>query len=145
MTNFSAIKCELSSSNPTAELETEVWLDNTKIFDGRIVEPRHIEYRFDDNIECEHELKFVLKNKTDQHTKVDDTGNIVSDSLIQIRNLSFDDIELGYIFNQLSQYQHNNNGNSDWVVEKCYGDIGCNGTVSFKFSTPVYLWLLENL
>ena len=145
MTNFATIKCDLSCTNPASALETEVWLDDTKIFDGQIVEPRHIEYRFNDDIECEHELKFVLKNKTDQHTTVDDAGNIVSDSLIQINNLRFDDIELGYIFTQLNQYQHNNNGNTDWVVEKCYGDLGCNGTVSLKFTTPIYLWLLENM
>lgn len=145
MTNFATIKCELSCTNPAFALETEVWLDDSKIFDGRIIEPRHIEYRIDDDIECEHELKFVLKNKTDQHTTVDDAGNIVSDSLIQIRNLRFDDIELGYIFTQLNQYRHNNNGNTDWVVEKCYGDLGCNGTVSLKFFAPVYLWLLENM
>ena len=145
MTNFATIKCELSSTNPAAELETEVWLGDTKIFDGRIIEPRHIEYRFNDDEDRVHELKFVLKNKNDSHTVLDHAGNIVKDSTIKIENLKFDDIELGHLFYQLANYHHNRNGHGEWANTKFFGEMGCNGTVTFKFTTPVYLWLLENM
>ena len=145
MTNLSIIKCKLSSSNPLTNMASETWLDDIKIFDGSLAEPRYIEYRFDDGIEGDHELKFILKNKSDIDTKIDDAGNILEDSLLNIENLTFDGIELGQIFYQLAEYHHNNNGHSDLVTEKFFGSMGCNGVVSLKFTTPVYLWLLENM
>ena len=81
MENLAKIQCDLIPSNPGAELGLEIWFDADKIFDSVITDSRHFEYRIDDDIDSEHELKFVLKNKTDQHTIIDDAGNIVNDSV----------------------------------------------------------------
>ena len=59
--------------------------------------------------------------------------------------LAFDEIELKQIFIDHAVYTHNFNGTQTEIQDKFYGEMGCNGTVSFKFTTPVYLWLLENL
>ena len=145
MENLAKIQCDLIPSNPGAELGLEIWFDADKIFDSVITDSRHFEYRIDDDIDSEHELKFVLKNKTDQHTIIDDAGNIVNDSTIQIENLKFEDIELGHMFNELSQYTHDNNGHGETITQQFFGTMGCNGTVSLKFATPIYLWMLENM
>lgn len=145
MEHLTKIQFDISSDNPGAALEVEVWIDQNKILDAQIVESRHVEYRLDDNIDGDHELRFVLKNKTDKDTVVDENGKIVKDSLIKIENLFFDDIDISEAFIQLSEYRHNNNGHSDVVVERLLGGMGCNGTVTLKFTTPIYLWLLENL
>ena len=42
-------------------------------------------------------------------------------------------------------YRHDYNGTTDPFDDEFYGEMGCNGTVSLKFTTPIYLWLLENL
>jgi hypothetical protein len=31
------------------------------------------------------------------------------------------------------------------IKDKFYGSMGCNGTITFEFNTPFYLWLLENM
>lgn len=139
------IQCDIEPTDATAGLALEIWVDTDKIFDQEISQALHFEHNIDDDVERDRELKFVLKNKTDLHTKIDDAGNIISDAMIEIKNLKFDDIELGYVFYTLAQYHHNQNGHSDWVNEKFYGHMGCNGTVSLKFANPVYLWLLENI
>ena len=37
------------------------------------------------------------------------------------------------------------NGTQPEIADNFFGIAGCNGTISFRFSTPIYLWLLENM
>ena len=145
MENLAKIQCDLVPSNPSPDLGFEIWIDANKVFDSSLLELTHFEYEIIDDLECEHDLKFVLKNKTDQHTVVDDVGNIVEDSTVQIKNLKFDDIDLGYMLTELSEYVHDYNGHGELFTDQFFGTMGCNGTVSLKFSTPIYLWMLENM
>ena len=140
------ISFELDTTNPTAELGFEFWIDDTLVSDiNHVKGPSHLEYRIPDD-ELEHQLKLVLKNKTWDHTKVDESGNIIEDACLSVTNIKFDDIELGQIFSELSEYHHQNNDPSgEKVVAKFYKDLGCNGYVVLNFSTPIYLWLLESM
>jgi hypothetical protein len=45
----------------------------------------------------------------------------------------------------VAKYQHDFNGTGKLTTQNFYGELGCNGTVSLKFSTPIYIWLLENM
>jgi len=145
MTNTTAISCTLDTTNPTAALGFEAWLDDQKFFDTDHVQARQqvvIEIADDDG---EHELKFVLKNKTADHTQVDDDGNIVADATLTVTDLAFDEIQLGHMFTEQAVYTHDFNGTQKEIQDEFYGVMGCNGNVSLKFSTPIYLWLLENM
>jgi hypothetical protein len=93
----------------------------------------------------EHELRIVMKHKTADHTEVNETGEIVRDVMLIISDVKFDEIELGQVFVEKTTYVHDFNGSQPLVEDKFFGDMGCNGTVSLKFSTPSYLWLLENM
>jgi hypothetical protein len=42
-------------------------------------------------------------------------------------------------------YTHDFNGTQQEIQDEFYSEMGCNGTVSLKFSTPIYLWLLEHM
>jgi hypothetical protein len=42
-------------------------------------------------------------------------------------------------------YEHDYNGTGTLTQEKFYGQMGCNGTVSLAFCTPIYMWLLEHM
>lgn len=140
------IQCELSTNNPTSALGLEIWINGDKVFDSVITEFVHFEYRINDSADVvNNELKFVLKNKNDSHTTINNNGDIVNDSVIKIKNLKFDDIDISNVLYHLSEYHHNNNGHGDNVIDKFYGDMGCNGTVILKFTTPIYFWLLDNL
>lgn len=135
----------LDTTDASATLGFEAWLDNHNFFDTDHVQARQqifIEISDDD---ANHELRFVMKNKTPDHTKVDSDGNIVTDARLTITDLSFDEISLGHMVTEQAVYTHNFNGTSTTAQHKFYHELGCNGTVTLKFDTPVYLWLLEHM
>ena len=145
MSHTVTISCILNTTNPTATLGFEAWIDDKKFSDIDPVQADHlisIEIP-DDN--GEHELKFVLKNKTIEHTQVNEAGNIVFDATLTITDLAFDEITLGHMLTKLATYTHDFNGTKELTEDKFYNEMGCNGTVSLKFSTPSYLWILEHM
>ena len=140
---ISIFSCEIGTTNPALPLGMEIWFDDKCVFDQVHVQGSHIiKYEFND-IEGDHELKFVLKNKLSEHTTVDPDGKIISDAVLTIGNISFDEIDCQYLTTTLAEYQHNFNGTRAETQQKFYGEMGCNGTVTLKFTTPIYLWLLE--
>jgi hypothetical protein len=76
---------------------------------------------------------------------VDESGVIVKDACLIISDLAFDEIALGHIVTEKSVYIHDFNGNDSLTQHKFFSQMGCNGVVSLKFTTPMYLWLLENM
>ena len=140
-----SVTFDLASSDYTAAPGFDVLLDDKVLVSIEHVKeatPVSVEIHDDDS---EHEFKFVMKNKTQEHTVVDDTGNITADAMLSIANITFDDIKLGHLFIEKSVYHHDFNGSQAPIEDKFFGDIGCNGYVSLKFTTPIYLWLLENM
>jgi len=135
----------VSTTNPGTELGFEAWLDHQKVLDIN-----HVQQSIDVSIpvaedEAQHVLELVLKGKQSAHTVINDAGEIVSDAVLEISNLAFDDIPLGQIVNEKTSYTHNFNGTGTTSQHDFFGVMGCNGTVELKFTTPVYLWLLENM
>jgi hypothetical protein len=145
MTNTITIACILDANNPAAKLGFEAWVDNHKFCDIDHVESKQpVSFELPDS-DGEHELRFILKNKNAEHTKIDEAGNIVADATLTVTDLSFDDIKLGHMVTELATYTHDFNGTKELIQDKFYGEIGCNVAVSLKFSTPIYLWLLEHM
>lgn len=140
------IACTIGTTDPTAQLGLEIWVDGTRLYENQHVTETALPLQFDlAEDEAAHELRFVMTGKTSQHTKLDDTGNIVQDARLGISNLTFEEIALNQIFIDRAVYTHNFNGSQDEIKEKFYGEMGCNGTVSLEYTTPIYLWLLENM
>lgn len=146
MSNIVTISFVLDTSNASVPLGLEAWIDHQKLFNSEHVqgnEKIQIEIADDD---AEHELRIVMKNKTTDHTQVDQIGNIISDARLLISDLTFDEISLGQLVTDHAVYTHDQNAQlTTPVQDKFYSEMGCNGTVSLKFSTPVYLWLLEHM
>ena len=139
------ITCTIGTTDPSAELGLEVWLDDFQIFNSNhITGTEDIVHEFKDD-ETDHELRFVMKNKNDLHTKIDENSNIVSDARLTINNVAFDDIELKQVFIDEAVYTHDFNGNGEDTTTQFFGEMGCNGTVSLAFSSPIYIWLLEHM
>jgi hypothetical protein len=137
--------CSIAPTNPAAALGLEIWIDDQKLFDqAHVQEHRKISTDLSDD-DGEHELRFVLKNKLSEHTQIDADNTIVSDARISVSDIEFDGIALNQLVPALAKYQHNFNGTGELIIDKFYGELGCNGTVSLKFTTPIYLWLLEHL
>jgi hypothetical protein len=145
------IKLSLDITNPSEfhNLGIELWLNKTMFFD-QLITPgtHHVIHEFDGN-DGEHYFKIKLKNKNkesdNEHTKVNEAGEITSDALILISNMSLDEIMIDQLMYEKAEYVHDGNGSKTIAVHKFYGNLGCNGHVQLKFSTPVYLWLLENM
>jgi hypothetical protein len=104
-----------------------------------------VTFDFDDSHDVAHLLSIRLSGKLPEHTEIDEDGNIIEDRTVKISNMKFDDIELGQVFFENCKYKHDFNGTQEPVIEKFHGVMGCNGTVELEFSTPIYMWLLENM
>lgn len=123
-----------------------VWFDGELIQDQQLTnEYQEFQHEFADSTSADHELGIELADKTHEHTRINNSGDIVDDSVIEIAQVSLDDIELGQVFVDHATYDHDYNGNGPTVQQKFYGILGCNGIVKLKFSSPVYLWLLDRM
>jgi hypothetical protein len=137
--------CTITPTSADVPLGLEIWIDDQKLFDQAHVQESHrFSADFSDE-DGEHELRLVLKNKLSDHTQIDANNTIVSDARISVSNIEFEGIVLNQLVPELAEYQHNFNGTGELTIDKFYGELGCNGTVSLKFTTPIYLWLLEHM
>lgn len=145
MTDTVIISGTISPSAPAAAIGAEVWIDNTCVINCEHVDSAiSFEHALDDS-DGKHELRIVMKHKQAAHTRLDEHGNIVQDAVLTVSDLEFDNINIMQVSTEQAEYVHNFNGSQPDGIHRFYGDMGCNGTVSMKFSTPVYLWLLENM
>ncbi len=143
MTDTVTISGTIAPSTPAAEIGAEVWINNTCVINCEHVDSAiSFEHALDDS-DGEHELRVVMKHKQLSHTQIDQDGHIVQDAVLTLSDVAFDDIQLGQLLSDLSVYSHDFNGTQTQSQYRFYGDMGCNSTVSLKFSTPVYLWLLS--
>ena len=137
--------CVVAPSDTAVPLGCEIWIDDACVFDqDHVTEPVDIAHKFSDD-DGEHTLRITLKNKLPKHTQIDDQDNIVSDALLSVTEISFDEIDCTQIVQDLAVYRHNLNGTGPEIADQFFGDLGCNGTVELKFTTPIYLWLLESM
>ena len=112
-------------------------------------------------IEFEHELEegksynLIIhrlgKNKTQT---IVENEKIVKDQLLQIKSIEIDEIDLGSLiyegvykpaYPEPWATQQIKAGNKLPETLKNVTKIGHNGTWTFTFSSPFYIWLLENL
>jgi hypothetical protein len=136
---------EISTTDSAAELGIRVYLNGTTVHENSHVKKS---YNFSHAIidsEGEHELAIEMFGKLPSHTTIDEDSNILKDAMLTVKNVEFDGIDVSNIVQVVGEYHHDFNGTQAPTVQKFYNNLGCNGTVKLKFSTPVYLWLLENM
>ena len=137
----------LTPTNPVHKLGAEVWINDQCVFDlDHVQQAIAVSGILPDNsIPADHTLKLILKNKLPSHTQLSSTGEIASDSCLVVSDLKFDDIELAFDILKTAVYQHNFNNSAELANHEFFGTLGCNGVVELKFSTPIYLWMLEHM
>lgn len=144
--NNSFLAFNIIPSDTENPIGIEVWFDNQLVADYACVDStKNIVCKFDDAVEQAHCVKLVVKNKTTEHTVIDSNGTILKDSLLEIKNFNLEEIEIDKIVQEKSIYTHTFNGSSDQTTDRFYGSAGCNGTIELEFTSPAYLWLLENM
>lgn len=145
MQNKIKFSCSIGTTDASADLGLTILLDQAVVYSSDHVRgPELVNYEFSD-IDGEHVLEFCLTNKRIEHTRIDLEGNIMEDARLTIADVSFEGIELNQIFIDRAVYHHDFNGSAAPIDDKFYGEMGCNGTVRLEFTTPIYLWLLENM
>ena len=112
-------------------------------------------------IEFEHELEegksySLIIDRLGKHVsqcKVKD-GKIVKDQLLHIKSIEIDEIDIGGLvyegvyrpaYPEPWATQQTETGNKLPITLKNVTQMGHNGTWTFTFSSPFYMWLLENL
>jgi len=123
-----------------------IWLDEELIISDS-VDTSAKTFSFEQELsEGEHVLKIRLDNKTYEDTLIDNS-NVVKDMLLNVEDITIDDISLGnllwsaeYILDNPQQYQ----GKTITHLDSCV-NLGWNGAYILKFTSPFYVWLLEKL
>ena len=139
------ISFAISPSDTACPLGVEVWMDQQQLFNTEhLASTVKISHDIDED-DAEHELRVILKNKLPEHTKIDAEGTITQDAVITVANFEFEEIDVDQIVVDHAVYLHNFNSTGPDQQHRFFGSMGCNGTMSLKFSTPIYLWLLEHM
>jgi hypothetical protein len=141
------IELDISANTDCNDIVLEVYVDHTKLFQSVAqTQIQTITYNLTEE-SAEHELKLIMSGKTSEHTIVDANGQITCDIFFIINRLEFEELDMRELFCLGRRSRHRHNFNSSWPEfdDEFYGNIGCNGTVFIPFSTPIYLWLGNNL
>ena len=106
-------------------------------------------------LEGAHSLDIAFLNKTVYDTTLDANSNIVKDLLLNIDSIEIDEIDIGSLKWTASVYtplypesykQHVLSSGQEIETElKNCVNLGWNGTWSLPFTSPFYIWLLENI
>jgi hypothetical protein len=154
-----AVKLEFDVGTTNAEykLGVKVTVDSNIIYNNtHVTTTDHISHDMSDQ-DGNHVLEIELYGKLPEHTEIDSAGNIVKDALITVENFKIDDLDISSMLTcypnelysdvptHIIQYCHDFNGTQSAIIDRFHGSLGCNGTVTLKFTTPIYLWLLENM
>ena len=140
--------CDVAVKDATDKpLCVAVHLNNKEVFPpSKGNESLHIYCHIPDEEDKEWKLELVVSCKTDDHTVLDSENNVLSSTELTFNNFEFDSINIdSVILTNSLPYTHNFNGTSETVTEKFYDTAGCNGTIQINFTTPFYIWLLENM
>jgi hypothetical protein len=124
-----------------------VWIDDQVAIQSEISKEPHI-VEFQRRLsEGPHTLKIRLENKDNSDTVKDETGEIVKDMLLNIKDIRINDVSLGHIL-WLSDYTLDHpqeyQGKTITKLDNCV-NLGWNGTYTLNFNSPFYIWLLEKL
>lgn len=120
-------------------------LNGQEIWSGDPSVSQEITHEFPDTDDTQYLLEFHLDGKRPEHTKINDQGDILEDLLITIKDVSLDGIDIQQLVYEHAEYHHDFNGTREPINDQFFGVMGCNGTIKLEFTTPIYMWLLENM
>lgn len=140
-----SIRVSIANTNPSADIGVRVRLDGKAYYETpHVKEDISCECEVDDT-DGEHVLEIELFGKRAEHTTINSAGEIIKDAMLSVTSIAIDDIDMTNIVIAKGVYTHDFNGTQPAIDDSFYGYLGCNGTLKVNFTTPVYLWLLENM
>jgi ABC-type iron transport system FetAB ATPase subunit len=121
---------------------------------GGVNETEYFEFDAEiDEVDCSLIIEFL--NKAEHDTVLGPDGNITEDLLLNIDSVEIDDIDIGTLLWTASDYKPNyfETHRSKLIqmgqelpetVKDCV-NLGWNGKWQLPFTSPFYIWLLENM
>jgi hypothetical protein len=136
----------------------EILINDESQFKGDITtaenNPTIIEFELDLDEEKEYNLIIKKSGKDNKQTVMNEKGNIIKDQLLHIKSIEIDEISLGgLVFTGI----YTPNYPEPWAIQQRDAGVdlkesftnatimGHDGTWKIAFTTPFYMWLLENL
>ena len=104
--------------------------------------PDLIEFEYELEEEKSYNLIIKRSGKTKNQTIINEKGDILKDQLLHIKSIEIDEIDIGTLIYEgvyTPQYPE------PWATFKNVTQMGHDGEWKFKFGSPFYMWLLENL
>jgi len=136
----------------------EILINDENHFKGEITgtEKKPDVIEFDVTLDEGKEYNIVINRsgKSKGQTVVNSNGDIIKDQLLHIKNIEIDEINIGSLvfegvytpkYPEPWATQQRDAGLELQESFKNVTQMGHNGTWTFKFESPFYMWLLENL
>ena len=138
--------------------QAEILIDNHSHFKGDITgdEAKPNLIVFEQELEEGKEYKLIISRsgKGKNQTVINEKGDILKDQLLHIKSMEIDEIDIGALVYEgiyTPQYpepwatQQREAGIELQESFKNVTNMGHDGEWKFKFKSPFYMWLLENL
>ena len=151
-------KIELFATMWDKSPRAEILINDQIHFDGNITgtesKPDLIEFEHELEEGKDYSLIINRSGKGRKQTVINDKGDILKDQLLHIKSIEIDEIDIGALMYEgvyTPQYpepwasQQRESGNELQESFKNVTQMGHNGEWKFTFTSPFYMWLLENL
>jgi hypothetical protein len=151
-------KIELYATMWDRPPHAEILVDNKSYFKGDITgtedKPDLIEFEAEFEEGKEYNLIINRSGKSKNQTVINEKGDILKDQLLHIKSMEIDEIDIGAlvyegvytpIYAEPWATQQREAGVELRHTFKNVTQMGHDGEWKFKFASPFYMWLLENL
>ena len=151
-------KLELYATMWDRPPHVEILIDDHVHFESDITgtedKPDLIEFEQELEEEKEYNLIINRSGKDNNQTLINEKGDILKDQLLHIKSMEIDEIDIGALVYEgiyTPQYpepwatQQRDEGIELRESFKNVTQMGHDGEWKFKFGSPFYMWLLENL
>jgi hypothetical protein len=151
-------KLELYATMWDKPPHAEIMINDKCFFSGDItgtdLKPDTIVFETELGQDKDYNFTIIRSGKNKNQTMVNDKGDILKDQLLHIKSIEIDEIDIGGLVYEgiyTPQYPE------PWATQqreagvelresfKNVTQMGHNGKWEFKFTSPFYMWLLENL
>ena len=151
-------KLELYSTMWDKPPYAEILIDHDVQFKGAITgtenKPDVIEFEYEMKSEQQYNLIINRSGKGRNQTIINEKGDILKDQLLHIKSINIDEIDIGALvfdgvytptYPEPWATQQRESGNDLRDSFKNVTSMGFDGEWKFSFTSPFYMWLLENL
>ena len=151
-------KLELYATMWDLPPHAEILINGQSYFKGDITgiedKPEVIEFEHEFEAGKESSLVIMRSGKGKNQTVINEKGDILKDQLLNIKNMEIDEIDIGAL---VYEGVYTPRYKEPWATQqreagvelqesfKNVTQMGHDGKWEFKFESPFYMWLLENL